>query len=474
MNPQPSRHIPRPELHITPEIGVLDAPAGALYDGSHWHVFTQFTPQPTSGARWAHQVSEDTPFQWEICNDVIAPEGEETTVRAGSVVAHGHETWLYFTSVSQEGDEIHLAVVDDLDATLEDLSDEGSAVDPHVQRRGTVVRNHDGWTNFRSPCVLTSHDDRGGWLMLAVTGSTDAPQLVMLHSHDGLEWSVDGPLTLTGETGLAQDPLVAPRFLRLQDQVDGEVYDILLVTIEFNGVDRSGYLVGKLRANEFEALEPFTPIDYGHDFGRPRNANVAHPQATNDEAVLIGFMNGRGRRDTPTEHLSYTSGRWANCLTLPRSVTLQHRKLYQTPVAGLPEAINYSSAARLFSGVFDVPAGASVSVSLLDSLGQEAARITHRGDLLELDRSMNPMHASDDPAVAPLSVDDTDAVTIITDGSTVEVFADGGQVAMASRVIFNGTCEDFLIEASSEASVERFDEIGPVETAGDINEGVIR
>ena len=37
--------IHRPELHITPERGVLDAPAGVLLDGNDWHVFYQYRPE---------------------------------------------------------------------------------------------------------------------------------------------------------------------------------------------------------------------------------------------------------------------------------------------------------------------------------------------------------------------------------------------------------------------------------------------
>lgn len=65
----------RPELHVTPGTGVLRAPAAALFDGTIWHVFHQFQPRTTEGSRWAHQYSDGSPFSFEECDDVLAPEG---------------------------------------------------------------------------------------------------------------------------------------------------------------------------------------------------------------------------------------------------------------------------------------------------------------------------------------------------------------------------------------------------------------
>lgn len=459
----------RPELHVTPETGILDAPAGALFDGQRWHIFAQFTPTPASGARWAHQVADQTPFNWEICDDVIAPRGEEIKVRAGSVVQKGDETLLYYTSVTPQGDEIHLASIPNLAATSEFVSDEGSTVDSNVQLRGAVVRNTHGFRNFRSPSVRASYRDgeqHSGWLMLAVSGSMDAPELVLLDSTDGVQWEPRGVLALQGNTGLGAERLVAPRLIRLKDQVDGEVYDVLVLTIEREGMEVSGYLVGHLEDTTFHALEPFRRIDAGHDFTRPRitsvPSSVGEAMADQyDSTTLFGFMNGRGRFDQPEQHRTYAAHGWANCLSLPRTATLQARQLYQTPPKGLVEAVELSDRVALWTGVLDVPSGESVQVDLIDATGRVAASITHRGNSLELDRSMNPVHQADVTAVAQLHEDDTDAITIVVDGPTVEVFADGGQVAMASRVYFEGSCNEFRVHCSDRAELQRVDELRP-------------
>jgi len=461
----------RPELHVTPESGILDAPAGVLLDDKTWHLFHQYRPTPDSPARWAHAVSESGPFDWEICDDPLAPAGGETAIRAGAVVASGDGLDMYFTSVTAAGTSIQLAHLDDLGEECP-VSDDEFAVDSRVRRVGDVISNRDDHVRFRSPCVVPdweSDDDRhaghDGWLMLCVTGSGDHPVPVVLTSPDGRAWDFVGELSFVGETGFdASSITVGPRIIRLRDEVDGHIYDVLLMTLEHDGVDISGYLVGTLQGASFEVKTPFTRIDHGHDFTRPRNTNVTPGTVKAEkrylQSVIFGLLNGIGRQDDPTGHLSLTEEGWANCLSLPRVITLQGGLVFQTPPAGLPDAISQSDAARSWTGLCAVPSGA-LTATLIDAAGNPAATVTHSGEQLVLDRSMNPHHAGDDPAVADLAEGDTDSLSIFVDGSTVEVFADGGAVTMASRVYIEGGCAEIRVETSGEAEIEQYWSRGP-------------
>lgn len=457
----------RPELHVTAEAGVLDAPAGALRDGDTWHIFQQYRPTPNSPARLAHQVSEDSPFEWEICEDVIAPEGDELLVRAGSVIPVDSAVNIYFTSVTEDSTSVHLAYIDDLAATTADVSDDEDAVDPHVHRLGRIVGDHEGFSDFRSPCVVpnwATEADRSeghrGWLMLAVSGSQESPQLVILTSTEGREWELVGPLTFSGESGLdTSRPLVSPRLIRLRDEVDGEIYDIVLVTIEQEGIDISGYLVGQLRGAEFQVRTAFKRIDFGHDFTRPRittpTAGTVSDEDRYREGSLFGLMNGIGRFDDASDHVSLLNEGWVNCISLPRIITLQEGLIYQTPPKGLPDQIRETSGAASWTGLCEIPAGSSLTVEIIDGAGNTAAVVTHQGDILAVDRSMNSHHEGDHVAQAPLADGDTDSLSIFVDGSTVEVFADGGAIAMASRVYFDNGCREFRAETDGDAEIIR-------------------
>ncbi|TWS36082.1 glycoside hydrolase family 32 protein [Corynebacterium glutamicum] len=462
----------RPELHITAESGVLFAPAGVLLDDDTWHFFHQYRPSPDHGPRWAHQFAERTPFVWDICDDVLAPEGDETQVRAGSVVSNNGGVDLYFTSVVGPTSTIQLAHINNIRGTTELINEDELGLDPDVSRIGEVVGNTDGYVKFRSPCVIPGWEDQGnrdeghsGWLMLAVTGPVEAPTVVVLDSPDGREWSITGPLSLNGLSGLESDEvLVAPRMIRLRDEVDHEIYDVLIVTIEQDGIDISGYLVGQLNGSEFDVKTPFTRIDFGHDFSRPRNTNYAETTIDYDFAHIFGLMNGVGRLDSPTEHLSWKEEGWANTISFPRVVTLQDGTVFQTPPEGLLDAIHESEAAAGWTGLCEIPSNSSVEVALKDQNDEIAATITHRHNQLVVDRSMNPNHAGDPHAIAPLTDDETDSLFIVVDGSTVEVFADGGYVSMASRVYFNnGPFSEFEVTTTGDTSIIRQESHFPVD-----------
>lgn len=464
----------RPELHITAESGVLFAPAGVLLDGDTWHVFHQYRPTPEQGPRWAHQVAEGAPFVWDICDDVLAPTAGETQVRAGSVVANQDGVDLYFTSVTGAGSSIHVAHITDIRATTESVNEDPLLLDPEVLRIGQVVGDRGGFTKFRSPCVIPGWEDvenreegHEGWLMLALAGPADAPTVLVLNSADGRDWQLQGPLTFSGDTGLSgSEVIVSPRLIRLRDEVDHEIYDVVIITIEQDGVDISGYLVGRLHGTDFAVSTPFTRIDHGHDFSRPRNTNYADStildEARYEYAHIFGLMNGVGRLDSPTSHKSWREEGWANVISVPRVVTLQEGTLFQTPPEGLLDAIHDSDAAAGWTALCEIPSGSAVEVALRDAAGNIAATVTHNHEQLIIDRSMNPNHAGDPPAAAPLTAEDTDSLFIVVDGSTLEVFGDGGYVAMASRVYFEeGPISDFDVTLTGAAEIIRSEDHFP-------------
>lgn len=457
----------RPELHVTAERGILEAAAGILRDGNTadredtWHIFFQYRPDANAPSRWGHNVSEGNAFDWIDCNDTIAPAGGETAVRAGSVVASAAGTDLYFTSVTDAGMSIQRARAGDLDELCQEV-DDSYRVDPQVHRLGAVVTNEGGYQRFRSPCVVpdwehTDDRDQGqsGWLMLAMTGGPDSPTPVVLDSGDGASWRFVGPLEFAGDPGfdVDQEVLVAPRIIRLRDEVDSEIYDVLLFTLERRGRDTTGYVVGTLNGAVFTVTREARRIDFGHDFTRPRSTNYTPGSVTEhsrlSHAYIYGLMTAAGRGGDPTAEPNWASEGWATPLTLPRRLTLQNGSLYQTPPRGLPEAVSASDRARMWTGLCDIPAGTSsaVTVEVLDARGEAAALLTHSGDDITLDRFDGA------PASAIVGEEDEDNITVVVDSSTIEVFAGGGAVAMSSRIWPDGGCSGIRVSASGEARV---------------------
>ena len=457
----------RPELHVTADKGILEAAAGILRDRNEaqgkdlWHVFYQYRTSPEAPSRWGHSISVGSAFDWIECNDTVAPVGGEIAVRAGSVVADGAGAALYFTSVTEAGTSIQVARAEDLDELCTDV-DEDHNVDPGMRRLGAVIRDTGGFSRFRSPCVVpnwVAADDRdkgqSGWLMLAMTGEADAPVPVVLRSEDGVSWTLVGPLRFKGDPGFDPDAekFVAPRIIRLRDEVDGEIYDVLLFSLERRGKDTTGYIIGTLHDNVFSVTREARHIDFGHDFTRPRSTNYTPGSASEEErlshAYIYGLMRDTGRGGNPTTETNWQTGGWATTLSIPRRITLQNGSLYQTPPRGLPDAVAATERARLWTGLCEIPAGTSSSVTaeILDSHGNVAATVVHSGDEIRLDR-LDGAAAS-----ATLGDDDEDNITILVDSSTIEVFAGGGAAAMSSRFWPEGGCSGIRISTSGEAQV---------------------
>ncbi|WKD57879.1 Sucrose-6-phosphate hydrolase [Corynebacterium capitovis DSM 44611] len=449
----------RPELHVTAEQGILEAAAGVLRDGDTWHVFYQYQPGPAEPSRWGHVLSEGSHFDWVECNDAIVPAGGETAVRAGSVVAARGGVDLYFTSVTATGTSIQRAHADDLETLCEDVNDDYS-VSSAFQRHGDVIPDSHGLTRFRSPCVVpdwqSSHDrskGEDGWLMLAVTGPTASPSLVVLGSSDGAAWTVEGELIFEGDPGFDTnvEAVVAPRIIRLRDEVDGQIYDVLLLTLERGGRDVTLYSVGLLHGTTFSVVTSARRIDNGHDFSRPRTTNytpgTVAEDARYDWAFLFGSMTSSSRSTEAASEKNWSTEGWANALTLPRRVTLQGGLLFQTPAPGLPEAVDETLAAKLWTGLCEIPVGSRIVAEVLDGRGETAAVVTHSGDTITLDR------LDGSPAASDLHDEDEDNVTIVVDGSTIEVFAGGGAVTLSSRFWPEGGCSGIRVRAEGEAEI---------------------
>lgn len=448
----------RPELHVTADKGILDAAAGMLRDGDDWHLFYQYEPTLDAPTRWAHQFSEGNPFDFYECNDVIAPVGGETRVLAGSVVSTSEGTDLYFTSVTNAGTTIQAARIDEIEALCDDV-DEAGEIDTGVRRLGPVVKDMGRFTRFRSPCVVpdwTESTDRNrgqsGWVMLASSGPSENPVPVVLDSSDGTSWSLLGPLRFNGDTGLDDDAVtVAPRIIRLRDEEDGDIYDVLFLTLELEDGDLSGYLVGTLHETEFTVRTSFRRLDHGHDFTRPRSTNVVRGTQTDDEryaeARIFGLLAATGRGGDPTAQPTWETEGWANALSLPRVVTLAGGELFQTPAKGLPDAVSATERAKLWTGMCDIPVGSSVTVEVLDTNGDVAASITHSGDQITLDR------LDGSPATAELSDEDEDHISVLVDGSAIEVFAGGGAVTLASRFWPENGVGELCVAADGDAEI---------------------
>lgn len=462
---QAQTHRQRPELHVTAELGVLEAPAGAVLANGNIHVFHQFRPRANEGSRWAHQVASEVPYDWDVCDDVLTPEGDEVDVLAGSSVPldadpscapedRGAVELFFVTSTADGaphdnaellGNRIHhgergqrrftvqRALIPDL-SELVDVSDDPTPADPRVRRLGPIEIDDSKYPlpgDLVTPSVIWHRDS---WLMVALSleGESDA-KIVKLRSHDRQHWRVEGALELSSNANVPAGRPFAPRIITLTDDATGEQKDVLFITYVAEGSDSDevvGYVVGKLGGAHFEVTTPWTTFDFGHDFTRPRVVQADNP-------VIFGLVGA---------HPSY-EGQWANCLSSPRFLSLVDGHLYQD-VVGTPRAVKgYSDRALIWTGQLDTEQG-EVAVDVLDKDGERIVRVSHSTTSVTVTRGEG------DSAVAQLEpTDDSSTLTIFVDGPVCEVFADGGATSLTSAIPAHRRVSKFDATVSGGAAI---------------------
>lgn len=462
-------HKQRPELHVTAEIGVLEAPAGAVVANGNLHVFHQFRPHRSAGARWAHQIASEVPYDWDVCDDVLVPEGDELDVLAGSSVPlsanpdHSPEdetaVELFFVTSTPRselsdtadrnqllGNYIHhghrgdraftiqRARIDDISDLL-DVSDDPSRPDERVRRLGPIDIDDSAYpiSDLATPCVLW---DNGSWLMLALDleNDTDA-KIVVLRSADRQHWIVEGPLFLSDESGVPDQRAFAPRIVTMPDEADGQPRHVLFVTYprsendEGGNDELTGYCVGELEGTTFTVTTPFTVLDHGHDFSRPRVLQANSP-------VLLGLVGA---------HPDY-DGQWANSLTSPRYLSLVNGHLFQD-IVGTPRAVKgYSERALIWTGQLNVAKG-SVTVTILNRNGDAVVTVSHAASSVSVSRN------DGDTVTAAAHDSDSATLTIFVDGPMCEVFADGGATSLTSAIPARVPVNSVKVEVAGGAEI---------------------
>ena len=427
------------------------------------HVFHQFRPRQGEGSRWAHQIASDVPYDWDVCDDVLAPQGDEIDVLAGSSIKVSADpsfasaetenaVELFFvtsTPLDPNSDKAQLqgnnidhgskgsrrfqiqrAHIPDVTELL-DVSDDPSPADHRVERLGPIDIDDSAHSvqDLVAPNVLW-HE--GSWLMIALslTGETDA-EVVVLRSTDRQSWKVLGALEVSPEAELPEGRPFAPRLVSLQDEATGKDHDVLFVTYPNadNSRESTGYVVGKLDGAKFAVTTPYTVLDFGHDFTRPR-------VISGDQPVMFGLVGAH-----PDFH-----EQWANCLSSPRFLTLLNGHIFQDVVGASRAVKGYSDRALIWTSQLDCSQG-SVNVDILNKAGDRVTRITHDGSTVTLTRNEG------DSVSAQLSESSSSTLTVFVDGPICEIFVDGGALSLTSAIPTDFKVDSLQAEVSGGAEI---------------------
>ncbi len=437
----------RPRLHFTPPAGWMNDPNGLVWFEGEYHLFYQHLwPR-----HWGHAVSADL-LHWTHLPIALYPD-ELGDIWSGSAVVDTNDTSGFFdgkpglvaifTHHHETGHKQSLAFSRDRGRTWTKYAGNPVLVGPI----------HDS----RDPKVFW-HEPGGQWVMLLTMGD----RLGFFTSPDLKAWTFASAFGDQAGVTVWECPDIYALPVAGDAKNPSRVKWILHGSwLKATFSDSDGKSGARYFAGDFDGAA-FTP-DPDHAQGRPLSygrddyAPITWANAPKGRGLLLGWMSAWNYADkTPTRS-------WQGAMTLPRELTLvpspDGLRLLQTPLLELQtlrgepvvvtdRPINPTASLRVpcdadaYEIELEWRIGAASEVSL--QVGQAEAQRTTIGfevasGTLFVDRSasgITDFHSQfAGRSAAPLSIENGSLrLHIIVDRCSVEVFANEGEVYIASLI----------------------------------------
>lgn len=429
-------------FHLMPPVGWLNDPNGLCQLDGTYHVFHQYSPSwpaPDAPRGWGHFTSTDL-VHWRSGGRelAIAPDtpDEASGAYSGCAVPVAGGARLYYTgNVKEPGDFDYVtsgrrATQILVEAKLDPQAPGGLA----LGEKNVLLRNADYpdacTCHVRDPKVW--REDGSWWMILGARDRDDRGLVLKLRSDDGVSWENAGCVRTREPFGYMWE---------CPDRVELSGREWLSLCPQgmqarpwAHGMrDVSGYLplpegdrLG--RAGDLELDErDFSLWDHGFDFYAP--------QTFVDESgrtLLVGWM---GMPEAPYE--SAPDGMaWCHCLTVPREVAAgPGGRLLQAPAREL-ERLRGARHELAAGGTLALPEHRA-DVALADATGRGALVLDGALEVLWDDECVRLRFADDATGRGrterAAARGDAGGLRVLVDSSAVEVFADGGLVAFATR-----------------------------------------
>lgn len=455
----------RPVLHFTPHRHWMNDPNGCVYQRGVYHLFFQYHPYSCvwGPMHWGHATSTDL-LHWHEEPVALSPD-EQGMAFSGSVVPDPENRSGLFSHT----DGLAAFHTRHLDAPewphprqqqcLAISDDHGATWTPY--RHNPVVPNP-GLKDFRDPKVFYHHATHH-WVMLVVAGQS----VRFYRSANLTDWSPCGEF----HKDQGHDTVVweCPDLLQLADE-SGACHWVLIVsgvTTPEAPFPPMQYFVGHFDGQTFAESAPsanINRVDYGLDFYAAQSFNGQH-QPTQQPVWIAWANHWFYANDIPAQG-------WRGTMTLPRLLSLctgpDGLRLRQQ----LPEAIEHEIPGQMKivdSQTPALPASNTLQVlrfvippdvpSLHMRLSNERnERITFRWDaatrIFAFERH-ELMQSDVHPAMQTVQEADLSGfaslpsslpVTVLIDGSIVEIFLLDGLAVITSLIFPKATLQDLRVE----------------------------
>lgn len=269
----------RPLYHHTPSYGWMNDANGMVYKDGEYHLYYQYNPYGSKwgNMHWGHAVSTDL-FHWKELEPAIARDTLGHIFSGSSVVdfnnSAGYSTnaiIAYYTSASDKNGQIQCMAYS---------TDNGRTFTKY--EGNPVLRPFDGLKDFRDPKVFW-HAPSKAWYMIV---SADK-EMRFYRSTDLKKW--DYVSAFGRGYGAQPNQFECPDFFPLT--VDGKQKYVMIVNINpgcLFGGSATEYFVGDFDGKEFKCDTPPTKVKW-LDYGKDHYATVTFSN-TGDRVVALPWM----------------------------------------------------------------------------------------------------------------------------------------------------------------------------------------
>ena len=384
----------------------MNDPNGLIFYKGEYHLFFQHNPLGNvwGNMSWGHAVSSDL-FNWEELPVAIACT-DEVGIFSGSAV-------IDYKNTSGFGSKENPAMVAIYTEHRNDKSKQSQCLAYSLDQGRTFTQYESnpvldlGTNDFRDPKVQWIDNQ---WLM--TVARPDLHQISFFSSTDLKEWNHLSDFGPAAEIGGCWE---CPDLFKIEDKW------VLLVSLNPGGYQvGSGtqYFVGHWNGNEFISDDVQTRwLDYGRD----NYAGITFNDAPDNRRIFVGWMSNWEYADkAPTDP-------WRSAMTLPRELSLDGSVLVQKiiEIQDLPK-VSFSTT------------GGSIRIS---ESSERYIEVGLRNGKIFVDATHGWCDI-DVPLVQEISTSKNEIdFQAYVDRGSVEVFADGGKVAITNLVFVDSTLE---------------------------------
>ena len=449
----------RPQFHFTPDSMWMNDPNGMVYYDGEYHLFFQHYPDSTvwGPMHWGHAVSRDL-IHWQQLPIALYPDNQGY-IFSGSAVVDWKNTsgfgtgeapplvaiFTYHNEIKRKS-----GALDYQTQAIAYSNDKGRS---WTKYEGNPVIDNPGIQDFRDPKVIW-HEASQKWVMVFA-----AHDHVKIYNSDNLkDWELVSEFGRSD--GSHEGVWECPDLFPLEVEGTGETKWVMLVSLGDgapNGGSGTQYFIGNFDGKTFVNSLPSNEV-FWLDYGRDNYAGVTWSDIPGDDGrrIFMGWMsNWQYAGVVPTEN-------WRGAMTIPRELHLVQLpvglRLISQPVNELRalrgKYVEIDKRAMKNELKINVPFDVSRSEILLEFADLSMARdfgimFSNRlgqqllvgydpgSDRFYIDRSssgaVNFSDAFAGRQYAPrISKQYGVKLHLLLDVSSVELFADDGQVVMTA------------------------------------------